>query len=158
LLSIGILTRGGLSKGLLHHSDKAVFGPAFLSAYEMENQTAIFPRIIVDRETLKDYSALDDIGDAFRAELKFSDDGPVFINTLSMFARPDRSTVFAVMAEKCQKVIQEKLFDSVHQPKHYSKLKWLAIHWNATRANQPHIDGAGPVAFPGFGSRSDNVG
>ena len=65
LLSIGILTRGGLSKGLLHHSDKAVFGPAFLSAYEMENQTAIFPRIIVDRETLKDYSALDDIGDAF---------------------------------------------------------------------------------------------
>src|SRR5258708_37460229 len=34
LLANGFLLRGAIAKGLLHHSENAVFGPAFLKAYD----------------------------------------------------------------------------------------------------------------------------
>jgi hypothetical protein len=47
LLQLGILTRGGISCGRLHHADNIVIGDALVSAYRLENQSAIFPRVII---------------------------------------------------------------------------------------------------------------
>lgn len=43
----GILTRGGVSSGLLLHSGRIVFGPALTSAYDLERSEAKTPRIIM---------------------------------------------------------------------------------------------------------------
>ncbi|MGI9026930.1 MAG: hypothetical protein ACR2GP_15395 [Burkholderiaceae bacterium] len=51
LVSMGFLVRGGFARGELFHKNLRVFGPALVKAYELE-QTAIFPRIVTDRETL----------------------------------------------------------------------------------------------------------
>jgi hypothetical protein len=49
-LSKGVLTRGGLSVGNLHHKNGILFGPAMNEAYELESQLAIYPRIVLSAE------------------------------------------------------------------------------------------------------------
>jgi len=45
----GIICRGGISYGKLIHTDKMIFGPALVEAYETESKAALYPRIILDR-------------------------------------------------------------------------------------------------------------
>jgi len=53
IVSKGFLCRGGLTSGKLIHTNKLLFGPAFIDAYLMESKKAIFPRIIVDPEVIE---------------------------------------------------------------------------------------------------------
>ncbi|UOY08909.1 hypothetical protein L0P88_10225 [Muricauda sp. SCSIO 64092] len=46
----GYLVRGGISYGKLFHNDNLVFGPAMITAYELESRIAIYPRVIFDKE------------------------------------------------------------------------------------------------------------
>lgn len=50
----GYLVRGGITYGKLLHRDNIVFGPAMISAYELESKIAIYPRIIFDRELVEE--------------------------------------------------------------------------------------------------------
>jgi hypothetical protein len=52
LVQLGILTRGGISAGLLHHSDSVVIGPGLVQAYELERDAAHYPRVVVDEKLL----------------------------------------------------------------------------------------------------------
>ncbi len=56
LLVEGILIRGGISIGTLYHSDKYIFGTAIISAYKLENEKAIYPRIIIDERLIQEIS------------------------------------------------------------------------------------------------------
>lgn len=53
LESPGLLLRGGITIGGLHFNDKFVWGPALLRGYELENEFAIYPRIIIDTPVLE---------------------------------------------------------------------------------------------------------
>jgi len=35
-------------------------------------------------------------------------------------------------AQFCRAVIQNLLDESIYQPSHYEKLRWLSIYWNST--------------------------
>lgn len=48
----GILTRGGISCGDMHHTKDRLFGPAMNSAYKLESEFAIFPRVLVSDEVV----------------------------------------------------------------------------------------------------------
>ncbi len=48
MLRAGFLPRGAITIGRLWHDDNAVFGQAFLDAYETERERVITPRIVVD--------------------------------------------------------------------------------------------------------------
>lgn len=50
LLQDGIICRGGLSYGKLVHTERIVFGPAMVEAYETESKAAMYPRVIMDRK------------------------------------------------------------------------------------------------------------
>jgi len=52
LLQLGILVRGGIAKGKVRHTQEMVFGPAMVAAYELESKYAVYPRIIVEKETV----------------------------------------------------------------------------------------------------------
>lgn len=47
LLREGILSRGGVTMGPVHHDSQRVFGEGLLSAYGLERQQAVYPRIVV---------------------------------------------------------------------------------------------------------------
>lgn len=48
LLGGGILTRGGVSTGKVHHSKGILYGSGMLNAYRIENSAAVYPRIVLD--------------------------------------------------------------------------------------------------------------
>lgn len=50
----GLLCRGGIAFGKLLHTNKHLFGPALVEAYELENKAAIYPRVIVNEKSLFD--------------------------------------------------------------------------------------------------------
>lgn len=53
LIQRGLLIRGAITKGQLHHDQDFVFGPALSEAAELE-KVAMYPRVIIDRDLLKD--------------------------------------------------------------------------------------------------------
>lgn len=52
LIQRGLLIRGAITKGALHHDQDFVFGPALNEAAELE-KVAMYPRVIIDRDLLK---------------------------------------------------------------------------------------------------------
>lgn len=59
LLHQGFYARGGISKGLLHHSDQVVLGAGLIKSYELESKAAVYPRIIYDEPIVNEVKASD---------------------------------------------------------------------------------------------------
>ena len=53
LLQTGLLARGAIAKGNLHHDRPVIFGPAFLDAYDIEQKIAKYPRVVLSRESIR---------------------------------------------------------------------------------------------------------
>ena len=49
----GMLCRGGVTVGLVHHTSTHLFGPALVSAYHLESKAAVYPRILVDDSVIQ---------------------------------------------------------------------------------------------------------
>jgi len=145
LLNKGFLMRGAVAKGKLHHDRVAMFGPAFLDAYRIESTISKFPRIVLSREVHHDIKQLAE--DPYHNEVIRDEDGPPYLHILKSFRR---ASVFSAemlqFAQTCGQMIQTLFNESIYEPKHYEKLRWLAIYWNST------IDGSiGPlnsIKFP----------
>ena len=58
----GILTRGGLVIGEIHHSQDIVLGEAIVSAHRLESEQAFYPRVIVDESALSVYGGKSALG------------------------------------------------------------------------------------------------
>lgn len=52
LMNFGYISRGGVTFGKVFHKSNVVFGPAMIKAYELESESAIYPRVIVSDEFL----------------------------------------------------------------------------------------------------------
>lgn len=52
LVAKGVLCRGGVAMGHLHHDGDYVFGPALNAAYKLESKVARYPRIIVSEDVI----------------------------------------------------------------------------------------------------------
>jgi hypothetical protein len=52
LLWQGFLCRGAITTGYLYHRGRFIVGPALVSAYRLEQSVAVYPRLILDSETL----------------------------------------------------------------------------------------------------------
>lgn len=55
LLHKGVLSRGGIAVGKLHHKNGIIYGPALNTAYELESQVAIYPRIILEHDSISKF-------------------------------------------------------------------------------------------------------
>jgi len=54
LINKGILLRGGIAMGDVYISGNTIFGPAFISAYDIESKLANFPRIVISPDLIKE--------------------------------------------------------------------------------------------------------
>jgi hypothetical protein len=63
-LDVGLLVRGGLSRGRLYHDGRVVVGEAMVDAYCLEKKVALYPRVVVS-ERISDnnrlYTDTDDV-------------------------------------------------------------------------------------------------
>ena len=153
LMSNGLFVRGGIAKGLLYHSEKAVFGPAFLDAYALEHEIALYPRIVVDKNTHLDYEK-NPIPEAFDEfilpALRYDEDGPIFVDVLAAYRITERTYPSRVLLTggSIRACIQNQFNNSIYNPDHYKKLKWLAMYWNSVRLNCKIVDRLERIDFP----------
>lgn len=55
--NLGLLIRGGITIGNLHHESGVVFGKGLVEAYELESKVAIYPRIVVGPKIYQEASS-----------------------------------------------------------------------------------------------------
>ena len=56
-LALGLLVRGGITIGNLHHESGVVFGKGLVEAFELESKVAIYPRIVVGPKIYQEASS-----------------------------------------------------------------------------------------------------
>jgi hypothetical protein len=115
LLSNGLLMRGAIAKGKLHHDQFVMFGSVFLVAYNIETTIAKYPRVLLSREVYQDFRRL--APSLTFPRLLLADDGPPYLHVLAGFkmlneapATPDYLNSEEVrFAQTCQCAIQNLL-------------------------------------------------
>ena len=142
LLAENILTRGAVVRGgaSFHDRGRVAFGPAIIDAYELEQNVALYPRILVT-DGVRDAICWED--QAFwGGELLLTDiDGWSFINVLTPplsrwsvvtggTARPDKSEFLRGV----QTHLESNLEKSCHNARHLTKIRWLVHHFNLAAA------------------------
>lgn len=61
LLREGILIRGGIDVGNMHHDNTFIFGKGMVTAYLLESEVSIYPRIVISNEVVKRIEEQDNI-------------------------------------------------------------------------------------------------
>jgi hypothetical protein len=148
LLFEGYFIRGAIVRGLLYHDDNMVFGDALMEAYRLENQVAIYPRIMLLREIMMDANAYEGphwLG----THVKQSDDGPYFLHTLKRMEDDisrelnDNPDIDAEESEELNYYVQMeglirlRFKEAVDNPRHFEKVRWFARYCNSVISSKP---------------------
>ncbi len=141
LIERGLLLRGAITVGNMERTYGVLFGPGLISAYELERDQALFPRIIVDPgllETLEENQLFDmmnrrQLMRQLSKCLKRDDDGLVFVDYLGFMGHVlgnDRGAFLNLVA-KHKKLIDRNLRRFARNKKVLSKYLWLRKYHNA---------------------------
>jgi hypothetical protein len=138
LIKSGILLRGGLTIGnLIHTDDGIVMGQALIDAYELEKNSAKYPRIILSDILLKklNYPMLTHNNRyPYHQYLDRFDDGCVGFHQLIFYqvmqSAPTFSHSFKDELDIIRKVIIDGLDNSFEKPDVFQKYKWIKDEYN----------------------------
>ncbi|OUC15059.1 MAG: hypothetical protein B0A82_08910 [Alkalinema sp. CACIAM 70d] len=140
LLEIGVLVRGGVTIGGIHHDDDVVFGAGVNDAYRLESTIAKSPRIILSARALRAaeaYAADKEEWKVYRdSRLRRDKDGVWFLNffcELGSFSRQGGWQKDGLLYQRGMTIfdnIQGLVSETVDQPNIYEKLGWLGDYWN----------------------------
>ena len=117
--------RGGITFGELYIDDSLVWGTGLIDAYKIENELAIYPRVIVDNKVIDAFANCKQIGLHIEGEIKRDFDGYWFVDYLS--AAPNIKLIpqiSAVLQEKAQ--IHASDNERVKQ-----KINWIIHYFNS---------------------------
>jgi hypothetical protein len=154
LLSVGLLLRGAIAKGNLYHDGSVIFGAALLDAYAIETNIAKYPRLILSRDVYCDFQVV--ASSLQIPQVLLAEDGPPYLHVFARLRMLNEAPATfdylnseeALQAQACQRAIQNLLDDSIYEPRHYEKLRWLAIYWNSTVAAAAPGDALKSIIFP----------
>jgi hypothetical protein len=154
LLGNGLLVRGAISKGALHHTSTVMFGPAFIDAYRIEQLVAKYPRVVIGQVVYAEMLRVR--GGLLNPRYRLGDDGPPHLDILQDIGELNSKPVtpelmqsdVIINAQSCQRILQNLIDQSIHEPKHFEKLRWFGIYWNGTVGFTPGALIAS-VTFPG---------
>jgi hypothetical protein len=126
-LNIGMMMRGGVSKGLLIHEENgALFGPSMIEAYELESKLAIYPRIIISPSANQHLSNL--LGSQnFLQPIKTSFDGHAVIDLISIFSWDRCNFINQNDIETQLKAIEKDILKN--SPSAHPKIAYLLDQW-----------------------------
>jgi hypothetical protein len=142
LVNQGIFLRGGITIGEIYIKNNFIFGPGLISAYKLENERALYPRIIVPKNIVhivKDVPALKayhhDIEDELeyiKALLKYDSAGFYFIDYIKASdseIEPDDYLTFLINHKKN---IKKNLSLYKKDERVLAKYKWLKKYHNSS--------------------------
>jgi hypothetical protein len=152
-LRLGFLVRGGATIGKLYHSQGVVFGPALVEAFELESQTAIYPRIVLPHRIL-DRSGWTQ---PLKSEIRICHDGlyhfDYFKTMLFRAARPGTSYTTDTIAwfKDVVPIVSGNLerMEKAGQLKELAKWRWFA------REFRSGLERTNPLALQSLGISLD---
>jgi hypothetical protein len=164
LLQLGVLIRGGVTIGGIHHDEAIVFGVGVNEAYRLESAVAKVPRIALGARAVRaatEYASDGEIWSEYRnARLLRDTDGVWHLNYLAILGIFNRQRPTADMMKhpyyevgrSVRQIIQAKVDSTVEQPDIYRKVEWLARYWNLEVAAHPEEargERLGPILLAG---------
>ncbi|MDR4498416.1 MAG: hypothetical protein MRK02_10920 [Candidatus Scalindua sp.] len=143
LLYVGILARGGISIGPVIHENGILYGQGIISAYRLESKTAVYPRIVVSDQIIKNYYK------EISLYLEKDFDSMFYIDCFKFDAvaggaselAADGYDPRAVYFHEVRRHIEKSLSD-ITEENHLSKYKWLINRFNSAvnEFNQNSLD------------------
>lgn len=136
LLLRGLACRGAVVTGLLFHREQYIVGPALVDAYRLEQNVAVYPRIMIDEQSLLLWRQETQIGSATEdvaTIVKTDADGHAFLDIFdpawSNFLNPYGDDVswnpIANYAEEARPAIAVQLKHSAENQRVREKYEWL---------------------------------
>jgi hypothetical protein len=154
LMFNGFVVRGAVAYGPMIHREALAYGPAMVAAYELEQKSAIDPRIILSSALADAWGTGEPVHDRNGALLghrrlwRQDDDGVYFFDHLSnpvgmfMLDQQEPPTVFRDLMGKWRTLIVERMEQNRGNPSVVRKYAWLARYFNRECAENPggHIE------------------
>jgi hypothetical protein len=134
----GYLIRGAITVGDLYLDEDIVFGPALLEAYDAESKLAIFPRVILCENAVKEFKPN---WTRKIPDLLIDSDNKVFIDYLDatvMIAYPD-DRPFTEFTDGHKVLVVENLKKYKDNPHIRAKYEWAAIYHNSFCDRFPNL-------------------
>lgn len=133
LLEEGVLIRGGLTIGKLHHEEGVVFGSGLIEAYEIESKLSNYPRIILSQKLIEKLQyPLNDKKDKYpyHGYIKRFSDGCVGFHQMQILqiiqsAEGVSKDDLKEMLDIVRKVIIKGLDSHFNNPRVFEKYNWL---------------------------------
>ena len=78
---------------------------------------------------------------SIKPDLRHDDDGSLYVDIFSGYRGREHLGFerLIVTAHACREKNQAKLDESIYNPTHFEKLRWLAIYWNSVRPQSEHV-------------------
>lgn len=131
LLENGILLRGGISKGLFYHFDEVTFGPALVQAYNLENDKAIYPRVIFDGDFSDDLMIMETKSTGSKTFICDDDDGVKFVDSLK-FHLISQFSKFEEICLGITTILKVNIDFYTNDTNVLLKYQWLKKHYEKT--------------------------
>lgn len=154
LLSLGMLFRGAVVRGLALHTHDVIFGPAMLEAYRLESTISFHPRVMLEAAVLADARDYARKQKLWRGALsRFIVEEPYEVPYLSSFARwADDDSAWADEAIAklilLRTIIETGLTENTSRPDIAEKYRWLARKLDCFLARH-RLEGQIPLINPG---------
>ncbi len=140
---LGLIIRGGIAMGKLRHIREEIFGPALNKAYSLESQKAVYPRIIIEKETIKialdrtydrdfpkEYSLKSEKDDVLSL-LKQDVDGFFYLDFLRQYDEFEYADEYYNMLATIGNIIQQGKTLANGDSKLSPKYDWLENYYNS---------------------------
>lgn len=156
LINSRLLVRGAITEGLMYHEGSVAFGPALTAAYDLERESSIYPRIIIDpaleipflSSQLIYGGGQQPVGHS--RTIRRSPDGFCFLDFLAPWGPsitgikgiPDfNDPIFASTLNHVRPIIVAGLNDHKYKTSIWEKYRWLAEYFNEIAAEYPDANG-----------------
>ncbi len=140
LLMLGFFTRGGIAAGSLIHRGSLAYGPALIEAYQIEQNVAYYPRIVLASNLADVWGRGDKYFDrdgTFMGHDKLwrmDSDGNRFYDFLQPFITLPSTTInanhFKAELTPVRKLIEERLQEFQSNQRILCKYTWLSNYFN----------------------------
>ncbi len=136
----GFPMRGGISLGEIHHRQDLAFGPAFISAYDLESGSAIYPRIVITEDTIRRGLTKNPVNipqeekKAVLGMLRRDSDELYYVDFLNQRVDTDNDEEYVLLLNKARDMIMTGI--SSQDASIQQKYEWLKTKYNATVIRQ----------------------
>lgn len=138
LNSKGIFVRGGVTYGKLYHKNHECFGPAMVKAYELEQNYAKYPRIVIEPEVVR--KGIENPGPANTPQqeaeylkkllCKNNNEDLYYLDYLSQYDEFDDEEQYIDLILKVKKFIVDNLNYNKDNDPILEKYIWFAEYYN----------------------------